>query len=77
MLGVSGVSSDMRDLDAAAKSGDARAQWQSKYMLIALKYMVSYAAALGGLDILIFTGGENQGSMRAKVCRRTQFLGIK
>ena len=80
VLGVSGVSSDMRDLDAAAKSGDARAQLAIEiYAYRIKKYIGSYAAALGGLDILIFTGGvgENQGSMRAKVCEELEFLGIE
>ena len=80
VLGVSGVSSDMRDLDAAAKSGDARAQLAIEiYAYRIKKYIGSYAAALGGLDILIFTGGvgENQGSMRAKVCEELDFLGIE
>lgn len=80
VLGVSGVSSDMRDLDAAAKAGDARAQLAIEiYAYRIKKYIGSYAAALGGLDILIFTGGvgENQGSMRAKVCEELEFLGIE
>ena len=80
VLGVSGVSSDMRDLDAAAKDGNHRAELALKmYAYSILKYIGAYTAVLGGLDILVFTGGvgENQIEMRAKICNGLKYLGIE
>ena len=80
VLGVSGVSSDMRDLDAAAKDGNHRAELALKmYAYRILKYIGAYTAVLGGLDILVFTGGvgENQIEMRAKICNGLKYLGIE
>jgi acetate kinase len=80
VLGISGVSSDMRELDVAIENGDERAELALKiYNYRIKKYVGSYAAALGGLDILVFTGGvgENQWKTRAEVCEKMEFLGIK
>ncbi len=80
VLGVSGVSSDMRDLDAAAKDGNHRAELALKmYAYSILKYIGAYTAVLGGLDILVFTGGvgENQIEIRAKICSGLKYLGIE
>jgi acetate kinase len=80
VLGVSGVSSDMRELEAAIKSGNERAILAMEmYNYRIKKYVGSYAAALGGLDILVFTGGvgENQWATRSAVCENMKFLGIK
>ncbi len=80
VLGVSGVSSDMRELDAAAAAGNARAILAKKmYFYRIRKYVGSYAAAMGGVDIIVFTGGvgENQAECRAEVCKDLEFMGIK
>jgi acetate kinase len=80
VLGISGVSSDMRDVDAAALSGNKRAQLALKmYAYRIKKYIGSYAAAMGGVDIIIFTAGvgENQTDMRQSACQGLEFLGVK
>ena len=80
ILGISGVSSDMREIDAAINNGDLRAALALKtYNYRIKKYIGSYAAALGGVDILVFTGGvgENQPQMRAAVCWNMEFMGIR
>ena len=80
ILGVFGESSDMRDLDAAAKAGKARAILAEKmYFYRIKKYIGSYAAALGGVDIIVFTGGvgENQSSARWEACKGLEFMGVK
>jgi acetate kinase len=80
VLGVSGVSSDMREIDAAIKEGNERAALALNiYNYKIKKYIGSYAAALGGLDVLVFTGGvgENQIGIRKAVCEGLEFLGIK
>ncbi|MDR2497863.1 MAG: acetate kinase [Tannerellaceae bacterium] len=79
MLGLSGVSSDMREIEAAIKEGNKRAQMaMAVYNYRIKKYVGAYAAALGGLDILVFTGGvgENQWETRAAVCSGMEFMGI-
>ena len=79
-LGVSGVSSDNRDLEAAAADGNERAQLaQDMFCYQIKKYIGSYAAAMNGLDAVVFTGGigENSTGVRAKVCADMDFLGIK
>lgn len=79
VLGVSGVSSDMRELDAACKAGNPKAILAEKmYYYRIKKYIGAYAAALGGVDIIVFTGGvgENQSQCRAEVCNGLQFMGI-
>ena len=80
VLGVSGVSSDMRELDAACKAGNQRALLAEKmYYYRIKKYIGAYAAALGGVDVLLFTGGvgENQWGCREAVCENLQFMGIE
>jgi acetate kinase len=80
MLGVSGVSSDMREIELAAiDKGNARAQLAlDMYHYRIKKYIGSYAAALGGLDLLIFAGGigENSPETREAVCEGLEFIGI-
>ncbi|GHV26851.1 acetate kinase [Bacteroidia bacterium] len=80
VAGVSGVSSDMRELEAAIKDGNERAKLALKiYEYRIKKYIGSYAAALGGVDIIVFTGGvgENQTGTRQKVCEGLEFMGVK
>jgi acetate kinase len=80
VLGVSGVSSDMREIDAAIAEGNERAKLAlNMYIYKIKKYVGSYSAALEGLDILIFTGGvgENQQYVRKMVCEGLEFMGIK
>lgn len=79
-LGISGVSSDNRDIEAAAKEGNRRAVLAGDILRYGIKkYIGSYAAVMNGLDAVIFTGGigENAPSVRADVCRNMEFLGIK
>ena len=79
-LGVSGVSSDNRDLSAAAKDGNKRAQLAGDMLRYQIKkYIGSYAAVMNGLDAVLFTGGigENSDDLRADVCRNMEYLGIK
>jgi len=79
ILGVSGVSSDMRELEAAIKSGNERAILAlNMYNYRIKKYVGAYTAALGGLNILVFTGGvgENQWQVREAVCEDMEFMGI-
>ena len=78
--GLSGVSSDFRDLDAAAKEGNARAALALEVFAYKVaKYVGSYAAAMNGVDNIVFTAGigENDGAMRVKICSYLEFLGIK
>jgi len=79
VFGVSGVSSDMRELGAAIERGDKLAALaQNIYDYRIKKYVGAYAAALGGVDIVVFTGGvgENQWPTRRKVCENMEFMGI-
>lgn len=80
VLGVSGVSSDMREVEAAANSGNERARVAlDMYNYRIKKYVGAYAAAMGGCDIIVFTAGvgENQASMRKDVCTDMEWMGIK
>lgn len=80
VAGITGGSSDMRDVENAAKNGDERAKLaQDMYFYRIKKYIGAYAAAMGGLDVVVFTAGvgENQVSMRSEVCKDMEFLGIK
>src|SRR5699024_2225275 len=80
LLGVSGVSSDMRDVTSAAVQGNERAKLATDMLKYQIKkYVGAYAAAMGGLDCLVFTGGigENDGEVRLAVCENMEFLGIK
>ncbi len=79
MLGISGVSSDMREIIAAMESGNERARTAMKmYAYHVKKYIGSYAAAMGGVDIIIFTGGigENDTFTRGEICNGLEFLGV-
>ncbi|MCD8188454.1 MAG: acetate kinase [Ruminococcus sp.] len=79
-LGVSGVSSDNRDITEASAHGDKRAQLVTEMLVYEIKkYIGSYAAAMNGLDAVLFTGGigENAYDIREKVCKDMDFLGIK
>jgi acetate kinase len=80
MLGISGISSDMREIESAAEEGDERASLALKMFDYRVKkYIGSYAAAMGGVDILIFTGGigENACETRENICKDMEFLGIE
>ena len=77
---ISGVSSDMREVDAAAESGNKRAQLSNTmYFYRIKKYIGAYAAARGGVDAIVFAGGvgENQAGCRADVLEGLEFLGVK
>ncbi len=78
-LGVSGVSSDARDIEAAAAEGNHRAQLAlDMFRYSVLKYIGAYAAAMNGVDLIVFTGGigENDTAVRESVCKGCSFLGI-
>ncbi len=80
LLGVSGVSADMRDVEGAAGDGNARAKLAlSIFWYRIRKYIGAYAAAMAGLDAIVFTGGigENSSVTREKVCEGLEFLGIE
>ena len=75
-----GESSDMRDLENAVAAGNPRAILAEKmYFYRIKKYVGAYAAALGGVDIIVFTGGvgENQCNCRSEVCEGLEFMGVK
>jgi acetate kinase len=79
VFGISQISSDMRDLETAANAGNKKATLAlNMYAYKAKKFIGSYIAALNGLDLLIFTGGigENDYSMRKKICSDMESLGI-
>ena len=79
-LGVSGISSDNRDITAAAEKGDERAKLASEMLVYQIKkYIGSYAAVMNGLDAIIFTGGigENASDVREKVCKDMEYFGIE
>ncbi len=80
VLGVSGVSNDMREIEAAIATGNERARLAlDMYMLRITKYIGAYAAEMGGVDIIVFTGGvgENQTGLRADVCASLGFMGVE
>lgn len=80
ILGISGLSSDMREISAAIENGNERAVLAMEtYNYRIKKYIGSYAAVLGGVDILVFTGGvgENQAVTRRDVCRNMEYMGIE
>ncbi|MBK3519204.1 acetate/propionate family kinase [Carboxylicivirga marina] len=80
MLGLTGISSDMREIESAAAEGHEAAQLGLQiYDYRIKKYIGSYAAAMGGVDVLIFTGGigENGDSTRAGVCEGLEFIGVE
>lgn len=80
LAGVSGVSSDMREITAAAKQGNEKAILSLEmYEQRITKYVGAFAAEMGGVDIIVFTGGvgEHQSSTRANVCNSLRFMGVE
>jgi len=80
LIGVSGESSDMRELEEAVQDGDHRAKNAFDLFNYRIKkYIGSYIAALGGLDALVFTGGigENSVEVRKAVCSNMEYLGVE
>lgn len=80
LIGISGESSDMREIIAAVKDNQQRSKWAFEIFCYRIKkYVGAYAAAMGGLDGLIFTGGigENSSEVREAVCKDLKFLGIE
>ncbi|MCE5201674.1 MAG: acetate kinase [Synergistaceae bacterium] len=80
LLGISGISSDLRDIEDAAANGNQRAKLaQDKLIYDVKKYIGSYSAAMGGIDVLVFTAGigENGVEFRKEVCEGLEFMGIK
>jgi acetate kinase len=80
VLGISGVSSDFRDIEDASEHGNERAQLALDIFAYKVrKFIGSYAAAMGGVDAIVFTAGlgENSPSMRDQVCNGLEFLGTR
>lgn len=80
MAGVSEISSDMREIENAVNNGDERAKMAlDMYEQRILKYVGAYAAEMGGLDVIVFTGGvgENQTGVRENVCEPLKFMGVE
>ena len=80
VLAISGVSSDFRDIEEQANAGNADCELAlEKFAYEVRKYIGSYAAVLGGLDCLVFTAGvgENSATMRARICKNLEYLGIQ
>ena len=79
-LGLSCVSSDARDLDTAANEGNPKAKLTLKKLTYEItKYIGAYAAAMNGVDLIVFTGGigENNSRLRRRVCENLTYLGVK
>ena len=80
VLGITGISSDMREIESAAAGGNKRARLAlDMYNYRIKKYIGAYAAAMGGVDIIVWTAGvgENQVGTRLDACSHLEFLGIK
>ena len=80
VYGITGISSDMREIEAAEKAGNPKAILaQNMYNYRIKKYIGAYAAAMGGVDIIVFTAGvgENQTGMRAGACEGLEWMGVK
>lgn len=80
ILGISGISSDMREVREAAENGNERAKLAiSMYTYCIKKYVGAYAAAMGGCDIIVFTAGvgENQDIVRELVCTDMEYMGVE
>ena len=80
LAGISGVSSDMREITAAAKQGNEKAILSLEmYEQRITKYVGAFAAEMGGVDLIVFTGGvgEHQSSTRANVCNPLRFMGVE
>jgi acetate kinase len=79
LLGISGISSDMRDIEKAKAEGSKRAEYAFEMFIYRVKKFIgSYSAAMGGVDLILFTGGigENGCDMRERVCREMEYLGV-
>ena len=79
VLGISGISNDMRDIEAGIREGNERAKLaMDMYEYRILKYIGSYAAALEGVDVIVFTGGvgENQTGTRENICKSLAWMGV-
>ena len=79
-LGITGVSSDARDLDDLANSGDPKAKLALKMLTYGvIKYIGSYVAVMNGVDLIVFTGGigEHNSRLRRRVCENFSYLGLK
>ena len=80
IIGISGESSDMREILAAVKEDHKRAKYAFEIFCYRIKkYLGAYAAAMGGFDAFVFTGGigENSSEVRTEVCSNLEFLGIE
>ena len=80
VLGITGISSDMREIESAAAEGNERARLAlDMYNYRIKKYIGAYAAAMGGLDVIVWTAGvgENQVGTRLEACSGLEFLGVK
>lgn len=80
LAGISCISSDMREVASAAKAGNERAQLAlDMYFYRIKKYIGAYAAAMGGVDVILFTGGvgENQADCREISCSGLEYMGVK
>jgi len=80
ILGISGISSDLRDIETAIENGNERAKLALEmYEYRIKKYLGSYIAALGGVDVIVFTGGvgENMIELRESVCSGFEFMGME
>ena len=80
VLGITGISSDMREIEAAAAQGNHRARLALDMYNTRIKMFVgAYAAEMKGIDLLVFTGGvgENEASMRSFVCEGLEFMGVE
>jgi acetate kinase len=79
LLGVSGVSGDVRDLEREADAGNERAELALKMFVSSIRhYLGGYMALLGGTDVIVFTGGigENSRRIREAVCRNMEWAGV-
>jgi acetate kinase len=80
MLGITGISSDMREIEVAAEKGNERAILGLKmYYYRVCKYIGAYSAAMNGLNVIIFTGGigENSPKTRKQICKNFEYLGLE
>ena len=80
VLGISGVSSDFRDLDEAAKNGSERARLAlDKFIYEVKKFIGAYTTVMGGVDAIVFTAGigENSIDLRRQICEGLEYMGIK
>ena len=78
-FGISGISPDIRDIEAAAKEGNKRAELALKaYDLNIAQYIAKYAVSMGGVDVIVFTAGvgENQKYRRMGICNHLKFMGV-